>query len=356
MNNTFRIKGLNGLRAIASMTVVIGHIELIKMDSGLENSFYIFKNWGSLGVNLFFVLSGFLITTLLLIEKEKTGSINRKNFYIRRSLRILPLYFSILISTIFIFNYSPSWITLILCASIFPNIAHAFSLGWFYSPNLWSIGVEEQFYLFWPSILKRKLKSIIIICLFFIFVYPLLPHLIQFVLNQLHFSKENLNLVEKIYNVLNFNSMATGALISILYYQRNFLINKLLTFSPILNVFLVTLPFILWFSNVNFGFFQVSIYSGLFAWMIILIVNGTLTRFFEAKILIFLGQISYGIYMYHYIILLMLMKFIHPYFDNYSITANIVLYVLVILLTILLSYISYHFFEKNILKLKIKFT
>jgi len=356
MNNTFHIKGLNGLRAIASMTVVIGHIELIKRDTGLDNSFIIFQNWGSLGVNLFFVLSGFLITTLLLIEKEKTGSINRKNFYVRRSLRILPLYFLILISSILIFNYSPSWITLVLCASIFPNIAHAFSLGWFYSPNLWSLGVEEQFYLFWPSILKRKLKSIVIICLLFIFVYPLLPHIIQFILNKYDLAEENLNLVEKVYNVLNFNSMATGSLISIIYYHPNTLIKKLLTFSTVLNVFMVTLPFILWFSNINFGFFQATIYSLLFAWMIILIVNGTLTSLFDNKILNFLGQISYGIYMYHYIILLLLMKIMYPYFEKHSILSNVFLYSLVIILTVMVSYLSYHFFEKTILKFKKKFS
>ena len=112
MNDTFHLKGLNGLRAIASITVVIGHIELIKNNNKLDNYLSAIENWGSLGVNLFFVLSGFLITTLLLREKKAEQTINLKNFYIRRILRIWPLYFIILLLSAAIFNYTPSLQTL----------------------------------------------------------------------------------------------------------------------------------------------------------------------------------------------------------------------------------------------------
>jgi peptidoglycan/LPS O-acetylase OafA/YrhL len=356
MNDNFHLKGLNGLRAIAAITVVIGHIELIKSENGLDNVFLEIQNWGSLGVNLFFVLSGFLITTLLLREKKTTQNIHLKHFYIRRILRIWPLYFIILVLSAAIFNYTPSWLTLLLCSTIFPNIAHALSIEWAVSPHIWSIGVEEQFYLFWPTVLKQKISLIIGICLAFIFFYPFLPHVLQYLLIRVGSTPNTLVLVEKVFNVLNFNAMATGALFSILYFQKNTLILKVISFSKNINFLFVLLPFVFWFGNINFGFIQISVYSFLFAWMIVLIVSGTLTVLFEGRVLRFLGKISYGIYMYHWIILLLTMEYLQPYFESSPFIANYLLYVFVISVTILIAYLSYEFIEKRILKFKSRFS
>lgn len=104
---------------------------------------------GHLGVILFFVLSGFLITYLIVKELEaKTFSF--KKFYHRRILRIWPLYYLILLISYILFEPSFSIKGLLLCLSIFPNVAHAIGEGWQSSPQIWSIGVEEQFYLIWP--------------------------------------------------------------------------------------------------------------------------------------------------------------------------------------------------------------
>lgn len=105
--NKVHFPGLNGLRFIAALSVIIGHVELIKLDYGIYN----FKNTipfytntaGHLGVVLFFVLSGFLITYLLLVEKDKYGKVAVKKFYIRRVLRIWPLYFLILVIVFLLF-------------------------------------------------------------------------------------------------------------------------------------------------------------------------------------------------------------------------------------------------------------
>ncbi|MBL0102606.1 MAG: acyltransferase [Bacteroidetes bacterium] len=98
MTNKIHFPGLNGLRFIAAFLVLVHHNERIKLRLGLENfwesQFIIVV--GKLGVILFFVLSGFLITYLLLKEEKKTGSIHVKQFYIRRILRIWPLYFLIM--------------------------------------------------------------------------------------------------------------------------------------------------------------------------------------------------------------------------------------------------------------------
>src|SRR5262245_59932952 len=90
---------LNGLRFIAALAVIIHHIEQQKADFCLPNSFGAapIQLFGELGVVLFFVLSGFLLTYLLLEEEKTTATIGIRNFYIRRILRIWPLYFLIII-------------------------------------------------------------------------------------------------------------------------------------------------------------------------------------------------------------------------------------------------------------------
>ncbi|QEC41955.1 acyltransferase family protein [Pseudobacter ginsenosidimutans] len=91
-------KGLNGLRFIAAFLVLMLHAELIRVKYGLFNlKDYSLFNCGHLAVEFFFVLSGFLITYLLLEEDRDTGTINIKSFYMRRVLRIWPLYYIILI-------------------------------------------------------------------------------------------------------------------------------------------------------------------------------------------------------------------------------------------------------------------
>ena len=107
--NKIYFQNLNGLRFFAALLVIIHHIEQMKNSLGLEN------NWnlpvvlviGKLGVILFFVLSGFLITYLLLEEERYTQTISIKDFYMRRILRIWPLYFLILLISFFVLTYVP---------------------------------------------------------------------------------------------------------------------------------------------------------------------------------------------------------------------------------------------------------
>ena len=162
--------GFNGVRFLAASSVVFHHIEQFKTIFGYTNTFIymnehpVIYQAGRLGVALFFVLSGFLITYLLLAEKLETGRINIGNFYIRRVLRIWPLYFWIVILSFFVFPHIPAlyipgvsehtyehfWSKLAFFGIVMPNIAitlyHEIPL----CSHTWSIGVEEQFYLIWP--------------------------------------------------------------------------------------------------------------------------------------------------------------------------------------------------------------
>lgn len=355
MQSNFYLKGLNGLRAVAALTVVVNHLEIVKSENNISNSFNELSNWGNLGVNLFFVLSGFLITTLLLREKEKSTKINLKNFYLRRILRIWPLYFLILLSSYFILDFSPSTLTVVLCATIFPNLAHAFSMGWAVSPQIWSIGVEEQFYLFWPTILKQKQKAILFFCFALIVLYPIIPHFIAFVSIRLQIHNESTNSLVKFFQAASFNAMATGAIFAIFWINKNPLFLKLINYSKFLNIILVVSPFVLWFLNVDFSHLNTSVYSLLFAIQTVLIINGTLTSLFEKKLLKFLGEISYGIYMYHWIILMLIFNSIKLNFASNPIMNNCILYLGTIGCTILIAFLSFKFLESPILKWKNKF-
>jgi peptidoglycan/LPS O-acetylase OafA/YrhL len=149
---------LNGIRGIAILIVVLSHLRL-------SNNFYyglIFN--GPVGVLIFFVLSGFLITALCLKEKVQTKDISLKSFYTRRALRILPvayLYlFAILVLNL-IFKLDVSYISLLGAAFFLMDFSSFFRKYYFswYTGHYWSLAVEEQFYLFMPLVLKTNFKA-----------------------------------------------------------------------------------------------------------------------------------------------------------------------------------------------------
>jgi len=154
--NGIRIPSLDGLRALSIVIVMASHTVAVfdPKDPHFNAGWAILSN-GQIGVEIFFVISGFLITSLLLSELSDTGEISLRRFYLRRSIRILPPYYVFLAailgarslgwltlslkewisSLLFIWNYLPS--------------SHSWWLG-----HTWSLCVEEQFYLLWPLALK----------------------------------------------------------------------------------------------------------------------------------------------------------------------------------------------------------
>ncbi|MFN8362073.1 MAG: acyltransferase [Candidatus Kapaibacterium sp.] len=149
---------INGLRALSILLVIIGHLNVqygllqpmisIRWLRPLTDMLYD----GHLGVNVFFVISGFLITSLMMQEEAITGKISLKNFYIRRTLRIFPAYYTLLL-VYGILQYcgylhlsSESWLTALTYTKYFN-----WTLDW-YTAHAWSLSIEEHFYLFWPLI------------------------------------------------------------------------------------------------------------------------------------------------------------------------------------------------------------
>lgn len=338
-------KNLYGLRFIASLIVMMYH-------------FYgDFVIHGHYGVVLFFVLSGFLITFLLFEEKKEFTQINIFKFYMRRALRIWPLYFLILFISVGLYFYSNKNSNLITIVPFYlfflPNVAFALNLTINkYSSILWSVGSEEQFYLFWPLIVNFfKKKGFLRLNLFFIVFFTFGPNIIDF-FNHNFFSDSNIIItISKILNRTGFNCIATGAVFAYIYKYKT----KLLKFIcqkniQLLNFMLIVILLIFNTKKLLFKGVDDQIYALLFGILILnLAINNQSIFKLENQILNYLGKISFGIYMYH----LLLIDF--SFFIANKITINThVLFIMSLALTISVSSISYHFFEKPFLNLKDK--
>lgn len=151
-----KIEGLDGLRGIAVTMVVVTHLGLV---SGLNETEYLRSTFmplvaGYTGVHIFFVLSGFLITLLLVREHQKNGRISVSSFFIRRILRIFPVYFLVVGLTIFVGLIGTNVLTpesvpflLTYTYNFIPNLWYSSTVG-----HTWSLAVEEHFYLVWPFV------------------------------------------------------------------------------------------------------------------------------------------------------------------------------------------------------------
>jgi len=145
-----QLPSLNGLRTVSIAIVLIEHLILFNFGHGSRLLILPFFE-GQFGVNIFFVISGFLITSLLLEEERASGSISLNNFYIRRSLRIFPAYYFLLLvywllqRTGFLQIPMQNWLTTL-------TYTRYLNIGEPYTDHAWSLSVEENFYLVWPLI------------------------------------------------------------------------------------------------------------------------------------------------------------------------------------------------------------
>ena len=351
------LKGLDSLRAIAALIVIFTHIELIKGANGISNLFklpFYTATGGHTAVVLFFVLSGFLITTLLIKEQNKFNSISIKKFYLRRIFRVWPLYYLTLIVSAFVLGFTPSTFSLILCLSIFPNLAHALGYGWSASPQIWSIGVEEQFYLMWPFLVKYFHKKLLKVLILFVIFFSLLPHFLLFVIVRVYPDKEIMKFINDLFFGTKFQCMAIGGIFATIIqnYPKyiKYISNKLIA------VFMIIITFALWFYGFYFRYFNDEFYAILFGLLLVNLSLDELKINVDIQPLKFLGKISYGLYMYHWMIIVLITKYMVSFFKTHnSVLSNIVLYFSVFSSIIIVSSLSYYIFEKKLLDIKDKF-
>lgn len=141
-----RIPSLDGLRAISILLVILGHW------TAKHHQLTFLSVYANLGVRVFFVISGYLITTLLLNEQRASGRISLSDFYLRRAYRILPAAFAFIIPVLVLHWHELRWYDAAAATLYMTNFD--FAAPWFIG-HLWSLSVEEQFYFLWPAVLKK---------------------------------------------------------------------------------------------------------------------------------------------------------------------------------------------------------
>ncbi len=159
-----RIPSLDGVRAIAILLVMWGHWAEVRFHSPVAGAY------ASLGRRIFFVLSGYLITMLLMKELDKTSTIALRRFYVRRAYRILPAAIVFMIVVFVMFWHELRWYH--MAAAAFYLVNYDFAHPW-YLGHLWSLSVQEQFYFLWPGVLKRWYRHRVKIAVGAIAVAPL---------------------------------------------------------------------------------------------------------------------------------------------------------------------------------------
>jgi len=370
MPNKIHFANLNTLRFIAAFAVVIAHTEQIKFVRGLPNIYNIpfVEMMGSLSVDLFFVLSGFLITSLLFIEKETISGISIKKFILRRLLRIWPLYFIIMVMGFYVMPLFPSlrlgtpfvdvndnfMTNFILYLLFLPHIQSIVIGPILYCAQAWSIGIEEQFYVFWPFVVKKfSQKGIVNFIAIFSIIYLGICILLSLATHSAFlidkFSLKTLVTTSLVFSHrLKFDCLLIGALFAIIN-------NKSLGFSFILNknfqILIYSLEFILMFSGYGFHGFFWEIHAVLYGFIILnLVRTDTSIINIDYPIFDYLGKISYGVYMYHILIINLVISVL------YRFDLMILIYPTIFLLVILLSSFSYKYIEGYFLKKKKDFS
>ncbi|MDB5227535.1 MAG: acyltransferase 3 [Bacteroidota bacterium] len=365
-------KNLNGLRFIAAFLVIIHHIEQFK--HLFQYPGYVYHSQidslGDIGVIIFFVLSGFLITYILLKEKDIKKDIGLLSFYMKRILRIWPLYFLVIILGLFVFNRIPFFSQHPIYSDFSRGYSTKILLFFLILPNIviqtygitpliaqsWSIGVEEQFYLFWPLLMKTFSRSLYVIIL--VWFFSISATLLSWYLPSHHLIHSPVVLKYcdfiKLY-LYNFkiNCMAIGGIgAHILFYNNRTLLNIIYHKMTQITAYIAAIVIL------AIGVPTTTVNEQIISLVSIVIIlnlssNTHSLLSLENKILNYLGKISYGVYMFHPLCIFITLRVLfRSNLLHNNVFDNVFIYTISILLTILLSAASYRFYESKFLKLK----
>jgi peptidoglycan/LPS O-acetylase OafA/YrhL len=351
---------LNGIRALAASMVVVHHTAELSGILKFHNAwdFPRIVLMGHLAVVAFFVLSGFLITFLLKTEMTNTGKINVPKFYLRRALRIWPVYYTVVLAAFvvipqFPFFRVPQWsdylndglaLKVWLFVLFLPNIAQAMLVPVAYASPLWSVGVEEQFYLTWPIVLRDlRLTSMghFYLLLIWLFAEYALKVALQFS------TSYNFQVFGVVVACFNFFPLLVGALFATLLFERQKAVLKLL-YTPAAQWLSLLGLLAMLISNVQ----SIIPFSVFFGVGILNLASNPRPLFrLEWGPLNYLGKISYGMYMYHQIAVVAALQLVRPQSAAASIGAGLLAY----LGSIALAHLSYTLMEQPFLRWKTGF-
>lgn len=358
---------------MAALFVFLHHVEQHKFWLNIPNMWGValVDNIGHQARIIFFVLSGFLITFLFLKEKQKTGKINWWKFQTRRALRLWPVYYLMVLVSLFIlphfvkigtFNDSleQNFIKQILIyLLLFPNLARLLPpvMG---ANQFWSVGVQEQFYWLWPLVVRFFSKRLVPFLIAFVglkFVIEIA--LTQFVGWQIVGSELHVTAMQilKMWQLLLFEQMAVGALGAYLVFHE-----KQRVLDLIFNWKTIIVAGVLWVGSlfVHTHFIGYTTFQGAIALILILNIsmNSKFPFHLESKFFNYMGNLSFGMYAYHTAIIAILISLINEHTTwamDQPVFFNVLIYVGSFGLTIAVSALSYKYLEGYFLNLKNKF-
>lgn len=350
MKSTGYIKGYDGLRAVSILMVLVTHLgwtdALDSTDYFTKRLIHLFS--GNTGVNIFFTLSGFLITQILLTEKIRTGTINLKHFFIRRLLRLLPplLLFLLTAAGLMYFGYIRSSFVGVLFSLFYvynfiPDKFYTGELG-----HLWSLAVEEQFYFFWPFVVRffRYKKMILVaaaILLISLVAQWLLPTAAIFWNNKYHLLSDMSHVGRWFFPAAAPIMMGAVAYVLLQLPQvQNHMNNS--RYLLLWTVVLFCSPLLLPDPTLDYAkYFQSMAVVLILIWLKGNQASG-LTTLLEFAPLAYLGRISYGVYVYHGLFLR----------TGPGGTLGVQQFPYNIILTMVVAVISFEFMEKRVLRYK----
>ncbi len=341
------VRELDGMRGVAILAVLLFH-------AGAP-----FARGGFIGVDLFFVLSGFLITALLIKEYDKKGRIGLKRFYLRRALRLAPalllLLLVLFVLTVILFNaYAIRYNAIDSLIALFyaTNWARAFGI---HPPNLlahtWSLSIEEQFYILWPIMLilmlrfikSRRKVAILTVCL------ALLSWGLR-VLLALSGSS-----IDRLYNGLDTRvdtlliGCALGVVLSssLIGEKLQQVLSKLLLFlAPVSALLLVYFCYSLYWKSLQMYlwiYFVVELLAAILILAIFVSKGNVVNRLLSFRLFVWIGSISYGLYLWHWPVYRVMFIF--------KMDGRLVL-LYGVPVTFVIATLSYYLMERPILKLK----
>jgi len=351
------IPELDGLRGIAILLVVTFHY------FGFLSIF----SFGWTGVDLFFVLSGYLITSRLMISRKDKDYFSK--FYKNRALRIIPLYYGVLIIFFIAVNLFVSEKNLTGFQFYYQNISSFFLFlqnwaliyaGINYENHLqhfWTLAVEEQFYLLWPFIIYFFSGNKNIICILCVSIICII-----FFRSFLYFKNPGDSLVYFYNTFCRMDSFITGGL---LYFLSANPLKKI--YKQVAAAFIFILIAAIIFSGTKhstpfmstIGYTLLAIFFAAILYIALEKKYKYLNKILNKKWLIQLGKISYGLYIFHWVILRSLQGKIIQFLDfHLLINEQIILWlslIICLIISIAVSVISYFYFELHFLKMKVRF-
>jgi peptidoglycan/LPS O-acetylase OafA/YrhL len=349
---------LDGLRAFAIIGVMLVHAGAPGFRSG----------W--IGVDLFFVLSGFLITTLLAMESAASGNIAYAPFMVRRALRLMPAYF---LYATFITLLLWCWPSSVRSENGGWNAASFTAAIWTYTINfvpqggvwngqdltvhLWSLAVEQQYYLVWPLVilaLHSRAASLRAVSLVLAFATTA-----AFVL-----SPDSLYKNDMLYT-RGFSLVVASALALWVFHRpalvRHRLFNRAIDVAgALLLLGLAAAPYALGWPESRMHEIFIPLLVPVFAFWIARLWNlsgeGWLRRLLQARSLVYIGKISYGVYLYHEAVRVSVWFLMKPWMTHWPVSAGFMVRMAVYFLgSFALAAVSYEFFEKKFLRLAGRF-